>query len=119
MKEDGSNDRILVFFDRDSKCSASQLIEYVSEATNQWFTSCMIIIAGKITPSAEKTLKSLSAFMHIEVFNQQSLWFKVIDHQDVPHHEVISPQEVKELCKTYNIKPCHFPKIPACDPVAK
>ena len=45
--------------------------------------------------------------------------FDILKHKLVPHHEVLSQEEVEKLLKAYNIKKEQLPRILLTDPVAK
>ena len=45
--------------------------------------------------------------------------FDILKHKLVPHHEVLSREEVEKLLKAYNIKKEQLPRILLTDPVAK
>lgn len=43
--------------------------------------------------------------------------FDLFDHELVPKHEVLTPEDKEALLKQYGIKPSQLPKILANDPV--
>lgn len=43
----------------------------------------------------------------------------ILDHELVPKHEVLSPEEAAEILKKLKINPAHLPWITIDDPVAK
>jgi len=45
--------------------------------------------------------------------------FDILKHSLVPHHEILSEEEVEKLLKTYNIKKSDLPQMLDTDPVAK
>jgi len=45
--------------------------------------------------------------------------FKVTDHEMVPRHEVLTPQERKEILETLGVAKDQLPFIKESDPVAK
>ena len=45
--------------------------------------------------------------------------FDILKHKLVPHHEILSQEEVEKLLKTYNIKKEQLPRMLLSDPVAK
>lgn len=45
--------------------------------------------------------------------------FKIMDHELVSHHEIISDEEVEALLKKHNISKGQLPKILISDPVIK
>ena len=45
--------------------------------------------------------------------------FSIQDHQLVPLHVLLSPDEILEVMKIYGVEPAQLPKIHVSDPVAK
>ncbi|WP_338103156.1 DNA-directed RNA polymerase subunit H [Methanolapillus millepedarum] len=43
--------------------------------------------------------------------------FKLLDHESVPHHEIIDDDEVAELLLKYSIEKEQLPKIRVDDPI--
>lgn len=64
-------------------------------------------------------ISGISADYAIEDFQEADLLVNITDHQLVPPHQIISPQEKKELLKKYRLKDSQLPRILITDPVAK
>jgi len=45
--------------------------------------------------------------------------FKIMDHELVPKHEVVKPEEAVKILKELGVKPENLPWIRASDPVVK
>lgn len=45
--------------------------------------------------------------------------YSLLDHEFIPHHEIIDEDEIKSVLKEYNIGREHLPKIKIEDPVIK
>jgi DNA-directed RNA polymerase subunit H len=45
--------------------------------------------------------------------------FSLLDHEFIPHHEIIDEDEIKSVLKEYNIGREQLPKIKIEDPVIK
>ena len=45
--------------------------------------------------------------------------FSLLDHDSVPHHEIIQEDEIKSVLENYQIERGQLPKIKDSDPVAK
>ncbi|MCD6171685.1 MAG: DNA-directed RNA polymerase subunit H [Thermoplasmata archaeon] len=45
--------------------------------------------------------------------------FDILKHTLVPHHEILSGEDVEKLLKTYKIKKEDLPQMLVTDPVAK
>jgi len=50
---------------------------------------------------------------------EEELPFKVSDHLLVPKHELMPPDEAREILKQYNSTPHEFPYLLSTDPSAK
>jgi len=50
---------------------------------------------------------------------EEELPFKVSDHLLVPKHELVPPEEAKEILKRYNSTPHEFPFVLSTDPASK
>lgn len=44
---------------------------------------------------------------------------KVLDHEMVPRHEILTPQEKKEVLERFNVDKEQLPKVLDSDPVVK
>ncbi|MDH5460021.1 MAG: DNA-directed RNA polymerase subunit H [Candidatus Bathyarchaeota archaeon] len=44
--------------------------------------------------------------------------FNIFKHELVPKHEILSPEEAKELLEKYRVKPYQLPQIRASDTAA-
>ncbi|RLF27275.1 MAG: DNA-directed RNA polymerase subunit H [Thermoplasmata archaeon] len=44
--------------------------------------------------------------------------FDILKHELVPHHEILSDEEKKQLIEKYNLTPDQLPKILDSDPVS-
>jgi len=77
-------------------------------------TGGIIIGDGKYTYSA----RSNAAEMNIELIPSTLPTFDVFEHQLVPLHELVSPEERKELSEKYHAEPYQFPWIKSLDPIS-
>jgi len=50
---------------------------------------------------------------------EESRVLKITGHMFVPKHEILTPEEVKEVQRRYNVKLEQFPYILSTDPVIK
>jgi DNA-directed RNA polymerase subunit H len=54
--------------------------------------------------------------LHGEEASSSKRKFSLFDHELVPKHEILSPEDKEALLKHYGIKPSQLPKILANDP---
>ena len=45
--------------------------------------------------------------------------FKVTEHELVPKHEILPPEEAVKVLRELGVRPQHLPRIRASDPVAR
>jgi DNA-directed RNA polymerase subunit H (RpoH/RPB5) len=74
----------------------------------------IIVGDGKYTYSA----KSSAPEMSIELIPPTLPTFDIFEHELVPLHEVVSPEERKQLSKKYHAEPYQFPWIKIADPIS-
>ncbi|MCC6033732.1 MAG: DNA-directed RNA polymerase subunit H [Desulfurococcaceae archaeon] len=49
----------------------------------------------------------------------EKLKFKILEHELVPEHEVLKPEEAIEVLRSLGVRPEQLPYIRASDPVAR
>ena len=81
----------------------------------QGFNRGMIITIGKYTQAA----KSSARKNRIELIPTNSPSFNIFEHNLVPKHEILTPEEKMEMLKNYRVKPYQLPRIKTSDPIAK
>ncbi len=64
-------------------------------------------------------LKSTSGSNDTEFFSYKKMAIRVIDHQLVPKHDLLTPAEKAEVMKIFRLKDSDFPKMSSSDPVAR
>lgn len=79
------------------------------------------IYKNEITTFARQYLEQVcwENKIKLEQFSFRDLTFNVTKHELVPHHEIISTQEVYALLSTFKIKIKNLPLISVNDPVVK
>ena len=74
----------------------------------------IIVTCSRYTFAAKKKAGEYG----IELIPRHFPTFNIFEHELVPKHEILSPEEAKELLKKYRTKPHKFPRIRASDIVA-
>jgi len=77
-------------------------------------TGGIVVGDGKYTYSARSSAPEMS----IELIPPTLPIFDIFEHELVPLHEVVSPEERKELSKKYHAEPYQFPWIKSVDPIS-
>jgi len=79
----------------------------------------IIIFPGNMTPSARKVIVAMAAQYKLEEFAETDLLVNITHHTLVPQHEVLDPQQKRELLAKYRVKETQLPRIQLADPVAR
>jgi len=79
----------------------------------------IIIFPGAMTPSARKVIVAMASQYKLEEFAETDLLVNITHHILVPRHEVLTPEEKKELLLRYRVKDTQLPRIQLADPVAR
>jgi|TARA_B110000902_G_C14135430_1_gene523677 DNA-directed RNA polymerase I, II, and III subunit RPABC1 len=81
----------------------------------------IIIVQSSLTSMAYQTLGEMEAShdYHIEHFQDDELFFNIMEHELVPRHEILTAAEKKQLLDRYRLAPRQLPKIQRYDPVAR
>lgn len=74
----------------------------------------IMVANAKYTFAAKKKSK----IYEIELIPKRFPPFNVFKHELVPKHEILSPEELKELLEKYRVQPYQFPRIRASDTAA-
>jgi len=108
---------ILVFFPTEDKVGVKPIRIYKGEMLNRNINHCIIIVKKGIT-SVAKTHISMEVKdpMFIEFFMESELITDITEHEMVPKHELLQPEERKKLLEKYDIKESQLPQIKTFDP---
>jgi DNA-directed RNA polymerase I, II, and III subunit RPABC1 len=122
VHNDQSVQRIKTRFDiPDEKFNNQAVQKLVMESNQDQINRCIIILPeGAHTPAALKNLaKTKSAGKHFEVFSQKEVLINITEHELVPRHRPLSPQQKDELLARYKLNESQLPRILATDPVVR
>jgi DNA-directed RNA polymerase I, II, and III subunit RPABC1 len=79
----------------------------------------IIIVQKDMTPSAKQALKDMAPKYILEQFLESELLINITEHELVPEHVVLTPDEKMELLSRYKLKESQLMRIQANDPVAR
>ena len=113
------SNRIVVFFPNEDKIASEHINNYVDKLNTQNIFHCILVVKGKLTPSAEKTIREHESTMNFEVFHEKELYVNITRHEYVPKHIILSDNEKKELLKRYKVKDYQLPKILKGDAISR
>ena len=81
--------------------------------------NAIIVLRVDITPFAKQAVQEMSDSFRIEHFKEAELLVDITQHQLVPEHVVLSPNEKTELLRRYRLKDNQLPRIQPNDPIAR
>lgn len=85
------------------------IIEFIEKRKDDY----KIIIVKDITNKTKQTIKTL--YKNVEIFRQVSLMMDIVSHHYSPDYEVLTPDEVTELLKTYNSSMYNIARLPSTE----
>ena len=74
---------------------------------------------GTISSQAKEKIQEINNELQIEIFTLGDLVVNITEHELVPKHLLLSPEDKELLLKRYKIKEHQLPKILLNDPVAR
>lgn len=83
------------------------------------FTRAIIVVQQGMTPSAKQSLVDMAPKYILEQFLESELLINITEHELVPEHIVLTPDEKEELLTRYKLKENQLMRIQAGDPVAR
>jgi len=75
----------------------------------------IIITSGRYTHAVKQSAKK----KNIELLPRTFPAFDIFEHKVVPRHEILTPEEEKQLLAEYKVHPYQLPQIKASDPAVK
>ena len=91
---------------------------FMSLMVDNGCTRGILIVGGRFSNLA-KTMLSDVAPLLIEHFRQEEVIIDITEHELVPEHVVLTPEEKAALLTRYKLRETQLPRIQAGDPVAR
>lgn len=82
-------------------------------------TRALIVVQQGMTPSAKQALVDMAPKYILEQFLESELLINITEHELVPTHILLTPEEKAELLARYKLKESQLMRIQASDPVAR
>ncbi|PCH42340.1 DNA-directed RNA polymerase RPB5 subunit [Wolfiporia cocos MD-104 SS10] len=111
--------QMYVYFSDEKSVGVKTMRKMLSILEEKNIQQGIIVFPGTMTPSARKVIQAMASQYKIEEFSESDLLVNITHHTLVPRHEVLSPEEKKELLETYRLKETQLPRIQMADPVAR
>merc|ERR1712027_143493 len=116
---DDPTDQMFVFFPEDLKIGIKTIKAYSKRMQEENITRAIIVVQQGMTPSAKQSLSDMAPKYILEHFLESELLINLTDHELVPEHVVMTPDEKRELLMKYKLKENQLMRIQAGDPVAR
>ncbi|KAI0951069.1 hypothetical protein AcW1_008210 [Taiwanofungus camphoratus] len=92
--------QIFVFFSEEKSVGVKTMRKLLSILEEKRIQQGIIVFPGNMTPSARKVIVAMASQYKLEEFSESDLLVNITHHTLVPKHEVLTPEEKKELLET-------------------
>lgn len=116
---DDPTDQMFVFFPDEPKIGIKTVKNYCQRMQEENITRAIIVVQQGMTPSAKQALTDMAPKYILEQFLESELYINITEHELVPEHVVLSPEEKAELLSRYKLRDSQLMRIQASDPVAR
>ncbi|XP_070563148.1 DNA-directed RNA polymerases I, II, and III subunit RPABC1 [Ptychodera flava] len=116
---DDPTDQMFVFFPEEPKIGIKTIKTYCQKLQEENITRAIIVVQTGMTPSAKQSLVDMAPKYILEQFLEAELLINITEHELVPEHVVMTPEEKAELLARYRLKEHQLPRIQQGDPVAR
>ncbi|CAG0903398.1 unnamed protein product, partial [Darwinula stevensoni] len=114
---DDPTDQMFVFFPDEPKIGIKNIKTYCQRMQEENITRAIIVVQQGMTPSAKQV--DMAPKYILEQFLESELLINITEHELVPEHVVMTPEEKQELLTRYKLKENQLMRIQAGDPVAR
>ena len=116
---DDPTDQMFVFFPEEAKVGIRTIRQYCRRMQEENITRAIIVVQQGMSPSAKQSLADMAPKYILEHFLEAELLINITEHDLVPEHVVMTPEEKRELLLKYKLKENQLMRIQAGDPVAR
>lgn len=94
---DDPTDQMFVFFPDEPKIGIKTIKTYCSRMQDENIHRAIIVVQAGMTPSAKQSLVDMAPKYILEQFLESELLINITEHELVPEHVVMTPEEKQEL----------------------
>jgi DNA-directed RNA polymerase I, II, and III subunit RPABC1 len=116
---DDPTDQMFVFFPDEPKVGIKTIKAYCHRMQEENISRAIIVVQQGMTPSAKQSLVDMAPKYILEQFLEAELLINITEHQLVPEHIVLTPDEKHDILTRYKLKESQLPRIQQGDPVAR
>ncbi|GAA5832765.1 hypothetical protein JCM11251_005754 [Rhodosporidiobolus azoricus] len=118
-KTEAEGESIFVFYAEEASVGIKTMRKFIDILETQKIARGILIYKTSMTPSANKVITAMAHQYQIEAFQESELLVNITQHVLVPQHEVMTPEQKKQLLQRYRLKDTQLPRIQVHDPVAR
>jgi len=119
QKKDDPNEFIFIFFPDEAKVGVKTIKNYCEKMKDQGVQRALIVVQQALTSFARQALMEMAPKYKLEQFTETELLVNITEHQLVPKHNKLTPDERKQLLQRYKLTPAQLPRMQVSDPVAR
>jgi len=116
--KDDPTDQICVFFPDERKVGMKSIATYVEKMKETGINRAIIVVQDSMTAFAKRAVSEMPLY-HMEQVLETELLINITQHQLVPKHVVLSPEEKKDLLERYKLRDTQLPRMQVTDPIAR
>jgi len=116
---DDPTDLMFVFFPEEEKVGIKTIKQYCTRMQDENISKAIVVVQTGMTPSAKQALVDMAPKYLLEQFLETELLVNVTEHELVPEHVVLTPDEKAELLARYKLKEHQLPRIQQGDTIAR
>nr|XP_034191556.1 DNA-directed RNA polymerases I, II, and III subunit RPABC1 isoform X1 [Osmia lignaria] len=99
---DDPTDQLFVFFPDEPKIGIKTIKTYCQRMQEEKIHRAIIVVQQGMTPSAKQSLVDMAPKYILEQFLESELLINITEHELVPEHIVLTPDEKEELLSSFN-----------------
>ncbi|OJT04843.1 DNA-directed RNA polymerases I, II, and III subunit RPABC1 [Trametes pubescens] len=97
---DNPSVQIFIFFTDEKSVGVKTMRKLLGILEEKSIQQGIIVFPGNMTPSARKVIVAMASTYKLEEFSESDLLVNITHHTLVPKHELLTPQQKKELLET-------------------
>ena len=102
------------------KVGIAAVRQIVESMTENDISHAIVVVRVGMTPSAKKALNSAGGdHLQIQSFTEAELMVNITQHELVPEHKLLTPEQKVALIKRYKLKEQQIPRIKVSTTVEK
>ncbi|KAK2722454.1 hypothetical protein QYM36_002853, partial [Artemia franciscana] len=96
-------DQMFIFFPEEPKVGIKTIKSFCQRMQEENITRAVIVVQLGMTPSAKQSLGDMAPKYILEYFLESELLINITEHELVPEHVILTPEEKTELLMRYDV----------------